>query len=119
MRGLNRNRRDVYYSTVVKTEPIYDEYGNDTLEEKQTYSSPTLLRVNVSANSGQDAVETFGAQTEYSRILCIAGTSCALSEGDRVWFGVSTDRPHNYVVVKVADSKNGYLVALREVSKRE
>lgn len=119
MRNLNRNKRDLYYASLIGTEPIYDEYGNDTLEEKKVFSSPTLLRANVSANAGEDAVETFGSQTEYSRAVSIAGVSCPLAEGYRVWFGVSTDKAHNYVVVKVADSKNGFLVALREVSERE
>lgn len=119
MRSLNRNRRDLYYATMTGTEPIIDEYGNDTLEERPIYGRPTLLRANVSANVGQEAVEAFGSLTEYNRVVCIAGLECVLHEGDKVWFGVDQTGPHNYLVVKVADSKNGFLVALREVSSRE
>lgn len=121
MRSLFRNQRDLYYATVESTESIVDEYGNDTLEVLTVYSSPTLLRANVSANMGQDAVDAFGSQTEYSRTVSLTGNSCPLSEGDRVWFGVEpneTGDNNNYTVARVADSKNGYLVALREVSKR-
>lgn len=118
MRSLQRNWRDMYYATVERTEPIQDEYGNDTLEVRTVYSSPTAFRANISANAGQEAVSVFGAMTGYSRTISYAGESCPLDEGSAVWFGVDASGPHNYVVVKVADSKNGYLIALREVSKR-
>ena len=118
MRSLFRNQRDLYYAAVVGTESILDEYGNDTLEVRTIYDSPTLLRGNVSANVGQDAVDTFGSLTEYSRVVSLTGATCPLSEGDKVWFGVAITEENNYTVVRVADSKNGFLVALRAVSDR-
>lgn len=118
MRSMQRSWRDLHYAILLSTEPIKDEYGNDTLEVKNTYGPPTLLRANVSANAGQEAVTVFGALTGYSRTISYSGEPCPLDEGSLVWFGVDADGPHNYVVVKVADSKNGYLIALREVSKR-
>ena len=116
MRSLQRNHRELYYAVPVGSEPILDDYGNDTLEVRQTYSSPTLLAANVSANAGQDAVETFGSQTEYSRTISFVGTECPIVEGALIWFGVDVSEKHNYRVVKVADSKNGFLIALREVT---
>lgn len=116
MRDLKRNQRTLYYATVIGTEPIYDEYGNDTLETRTVWSEPVLLKANISANIGEEAVELFGSQTEYSRTVCMA--ICSLTEGDKVWFGISPELEHNYTVAKVADSKNGFLVALREVSRR-
>ena len=118
MRSMQRSWRNLYYATLTGSEPIKDEYGNDTLEVKNTYSSPTLLRAIVSANVGQEAVNVFGALTGYSRTISYSGDVCPLDEGTLVWFGVDVSGSHNYVVVKVADSKNGYLVALREVSSR-
>jgi hypothetical protein len=115
---MQRSWRDLYFATLVGSEPIKDEYGNDTLEVKNIYSSPTLLRANVSANVGQEAVNVFGALTGYSRTISYFGDSCPLDEGALIWFGVDVAEPHNYVVIKVADSKNGYLIALREVSNR-
>lgn len=116
MRDLKRNQRAFYYATVIGSEAIVDEYGNDTLETRTIYGDPTMLKGNISANVGEDAVEIFGAQTEYSRTLSM--TNCPLKEGDKVWFGVDPTNENNYVVAKVADSKNGFLVALREVSRR-
>ncbi len=119
MRDLTRNKRKLWYATKVGSNPILDEYGNDTLEVEEVFSSPLYLRANVSANVGQEAVEVFGSQTEYSRTVSIAGGECPLVEGCRVWFGIEPDAQsanYNYTVSRVADSKNGYLVALREVT---
>ena len=113
MRSLQRNWRTISYATPQGTEPIYDDYGNETLEYKTVYSEPVEIKVNISANMGEDSVNVFGTQTEYSRTITYSGTTCPLVEGSIVWFG-----SQEYIVVKVADSKNGYLIALREVSKR-
>lgn len=118
MRNLHRNARELYYAPVAGIEPVLDDYGNDTLEVRPVYGAPTSLQCNVSANVGQEAVQVFGQLTNYARTVSIAGTECPLSEGAKVWFGVPVDGPNNYVVVKVADSKNSFLVALREVTLR-
>lgn len=118
MRSLQKNWRKLHYATPQDTESILDEYGNETLEQKIVYSEPTELMATVSANVGQDDVNAFGSITEYSRTIAYCGSSCPLIEGSIVWFGVDVSKPHNYIVVKVADSKNGFLIALREVSTR-
>lgn len=118
MRSLQRNCRSLYYAVPESTEPIYDEYGNDTLEKKVIYSDPVELKLNVSANVGQEAVNVFGAFTEYNRTVTYTGGECPLVEGCIVWFGKDPSESHNYQVVRVADSKNGYMIALREVSDR-
>ena len=118
MRSLQRNCRKLHYAVPVGEEKILDEYGNDTLEVRKTYSEPTILMANVSANAGQDEVNAFGSLTEYHRTISYSGEKCPLVEGTRIWIGVDTTESHNYVVIKVADSKNGFLIALREVSNR-
>lgn len=118
MRSMQRNWRTLRYATLISSEPIKDEYGNDTLEVKNTYAPAVELHANVSANVGQEAVNVFGSLTGYNRTISYVGESCPLLEGTIVWFGVDVSGPHNYVVVKVADSKNGYMIALREVSNR-
>ena len=119
MRDLIRNKRELWYAVQVGSKPILDEYGNDTLEVEAVFSSPLYLRANVSANAGQEAIEVFGSQTDYNRTVSIAGSECPLVEGCRVWFNkepnVAGD-DNNYVVARVADSKNGFLVAMREAT---
>jgi hypothetical protein len=119
MRNLNRNKRGLWYAVKLGSRPILDEYGNDTLEVEAVFSSPLYFQANISANIGQEAVEVFGSQTEYTRTVSITGTECPLVEGCRVWFGKEPNAAgddNNYVVARVADSKNSYLVALREVT---
>ena len=110
MRTLKRNMREVTYENVVATEPIKDAYGNDTLEVRKLYSAPVPARWNVSAAIGEEANEIFGDVTEYSRTVTLCG-DCPVFEGDRVTFGGK-----RYKVARIADSKNGYMIALREVA---
>ena len=116
MRALNRNKRTIYYSLRLGETKIYDEYGNETGETSPRYGSPVELRCNISAASGEDMVQAFGSFTAYSRTVYVADTSCPIEEDSIVWFGVPTSEPHNYIVVRKADGKNGILYALQEVT---
>ena len=115
MRTLNRNKRAIYYALLSGTERIVDEYGNDTLEVRKLYGDPVELRVNVSASVGEEDTAAFGDATNYSRTICVADTACPINEQTRLWFGIDPTQPHNYEVVKIADSVNGLLIAIREV----
>ena len=119
MRNFTRNQRKLWYAVPIGNTPILDEYGNDTLEVEVAFSSPLPFQANVSANVGLEATQVFGSQTEYSRTVSLVGTECPLVEGCRVWFRVEPNEEgtnYNYTVVRVADSKTGFLVALREVT---
>ena len=115
MRSLNRNKRQVYYAPYIKDEPILDEYGNETGESKPTYGKPIELRCNVSGATGEDVVQAFGSFTNYTRVICVSDNNCPITEQSILWFGVDTTKPHNYIVTRKADSKNGILYAIREV----
>lgn len=93
-----------------------DEYGNETGERTPTYGDPIALRYNISAASGEDAVRAFGNLPNYSRTMCVSESDCPIDEDSIVWFGVSPPKPHNYIVVCKADSKNGIMYALQEVT---
>jgi hypothetical protein len=116
MRTLNRNKRQVYYALHINDEPILDEHGNETSETAPVYGEPVALLSNVSGATGADAVQAFGNFTNYSRTMCVADPNCPIDENAIVWFGVSPTDPHNYIVTRKADSKNGILYALREVT---
>ena len=119
MRCLNKNKREIHYALYTGDEPIFDEYGNETGESNPTYGDITLLRCNISAASGEEAVQAFGSFTNYSRVICVADNHCPIAEQTIVWFGVATTDPHNYTVTSKADSKNGILYALLEVKVRK
>lgn len=121
MRSLNKNKRQLYYALYISDEPILDEYGNETSESEPTYGKREELRCNVSSATGEEAVQAFGSFTNYTRVVCVANNDCPLSEQTIVWFGVpifnedGEPTPHNYIVTRKADSKNGILYALKEV----
>jgi hypothetical protein len=115
MRSLTRNKRQLHYALYLKDEPILDEYGNECGESTPVYGEVHELHGNISAASGEDVVQAFGNFTNYSRVLCVADIDCPLAERAIVWFGTPLDKPHNYIVTRKADSKNGILYALKEV----
>ena len=116
MRSLNRNKRLIYYALRTGDLADVDEYGNETGERTPTYGERIALSVNISAATGQEAVQAFGSFTGYSRTMCVADNTCPIEEDSILWFGVEPDQPHNYIVVRKADSKNGILYALQEVT---
>ena len=116
MRSLNRNKRTIYYALRTGDEANLDEYGNETGETTPQYGDAVMLRCNVSAASGQEAVEAFGSFTGYSRTMYVADNTCSIGEDSVVWFGIEPSEPYNYIVVRKADSKNGVLYALQEVT---
>lgn len=116
MRTLNRNKRQIYYALRTGEVMNTDEYGNETGEPTPIYGAAVALKCNVSAAVGADAVEAFGSLTSYSRTICVSDPNCPIDEDTIVWFGVTPPKPHNYIVVRKADSKNGILYALREVT---
>lgn len=118
MRSLNRNKRMFHYASLIGTEPILDEMGNETGEEKPVYSDVKELNCNISPAVGVETVNAFGSFTDYSRVI-VTGVDCPLAENCVVWFGISpTTGSYNYIVVRKADSINGNLYALQEVKVR-
>jgi len=116
MRSLNRNKRLLYYARRTGEIKNFDEYGNETGELTPVYGAATPLYCNVSASSGEDVVQAFGNFTGYSRTVYVANNDCPMDEESIVWFGTALSKPHNYIVVRKADSKNGILYALQEVT---
>lgn len=116
MRSLNRNKRQIYYALRNGEVENIDEYGNETGELTPVYGAATPLLCNISAASGADAVQAFGSFTGYVRTMFVSDNDCPIDEHSIVWFGVAPPDAHNYLVVRKADSKNGILYALQEVT---
>ena len=111
MRSLEKNKRKMMYALPTGTESVKDEWGNDTLEVKRLYTDFAEYRANISSAVGEEAVKAFGSLTSYSRTICVAEKDCPIAvEGCLIQFDGKS-----YEVVKVADSLNGFLIAVREV----
>ena len=118
MRSLNKNKRQLYFALHEGDNKSLDEYGNETGESTPVYGEIKALNGNVSASSGEEVVQAFGSFTNYTRVLCVADNHCPIDENSIIWFGVAPTEPHNYIVTRKADSKNGILYAVKEVKVR-
>jgi hypothetical protein len=118
MRSLERNKRTLHYAVYLGEEPLFDDQGFETGESVPTYGEIIELRCNISAASGEEAVEAFGSFSQYTRAVCVSDNNCPLAENSIVWFGIPTSEPYNYIVTLKADSKNGIMYALQEVKVR-
>lgn len=134
MRGLNRNKRLVHYALRTGEKIELDEYGNETGEPTPIYGDPVELMCNISAATGSEVAQVFGTASVYNRVICVTDRACPINEDAVVWFGRNPYdtlgkftvgvsvlgreivTQHNYIVIQKADSKNGILYALREVS---
>lgn len=116
MRNLNRNKRRIYYANRIGETTDIDEYGNETGESTPVYGDAVEFHCNVSATQGEEAVQAFGSFTEYTRLISVADNDCPIDEESIIWFGIEPTEPHNYIVVRKADSKNGLLYAIQEVT---
>lgn len=117
MRSMNRNKRQIYYALLIREGVTLDEYGNETGDPTLEYGNAVALQCNISAATGADAVQAFGNFTNYNRTMCVTDRGCPIDEKAIVWFGRDPAKePHNYIVTRKADSKNGILYALREVT---
>lgn len=116
MKELERNKRTVYYALFNKNEPILDEDGNDTGEEKPTYFAPVELRINVSPALGESATRQFGDVVDYDRTLVICDTTLPINEQTVFWIDeTDTTKAFDYTVKKVAASLNSLLIAVKKV----
>lgn len=121
MRALEKNKRLIHYAVYLRDEMIVetDEWGNEieTGEMKTVYSKPAALRINVSAAQGESSTREFGEIADYDRTLTAAKTNLPIAEKTILWIEQKdTAEPHDYVVIRKADSLNGVIYAVKKVN---
>lgn len=124
MRCLDRNKRTFYYALYEKTEQIKDEYGNETGQSRNIYSTPVAMRANVSAATGEAQMEQFGNMVTYDRVIICDNMACPIDEDSVLCvdrepsYNTEGDLIYDYVVKRVARSLNtvSYAISKVEVS---
>lgn len=123
MRAMERNKQELYYLLYDRTDPVKDEYGNETGEGKVAYKDAVLFRANVSAATGSSQVEQFGNLAGYDKVIVTDDMSCPIDENTVLFLDkepeYSTDdgRPlYDYMVKRVAKSLNSVSIAVTKVS---
>ena len=59
MRSVQRNKQRIYYSLLIGSEEVTDEYGNVTGEFKLLYSTPQPLKINIGTPKGTIELEMY------------------------------------------------------------
>jgi hypothetical protein len=117
LRTLERNKQVIYYALFDGKEPVIDEYGNQTGEYEILYTPPTLLKINVSAARGEYSTRQFGDTENYDKVLMTDDLSVPIIETSILWIdSLDTEKPHDYIVKKVAKSLNSVSIAVSKVS---
>lgn len=117
MRNQAANQRTIYYANHLGIADVFDENGYRTGETDDFWTEPQKLRINVSTVKGEVENEAFGGYLDYSRTLFTTNMDCEIKEGSRIWLSKDPAKkePHNYIVVRKADSKNTIRYAIKEV----
>lgn len=118
MRNQASNQRTIYHAEYLGIADVFDEYGYRTGDTAPHYSDPEKLRINVSTVKGEAENEAFGLYLDYDRTLFTTNMDCPIKEGSVIWLGKDPGNgdPYNYVVKRVADSKNALRYAIKEVA---
>lgn len=116
MRSVQRNKQRIYYSLLIGSEEVTDEYGNVTGEFKLLYSTPQPLKINIGTPKGTIELERFGLNDDYTRVLATTDMDCPIAVDTILWVGVDTTEPYNFVVKKILPSLNQLLIAIQEVN---
>lgn len=117
MRTLERNKRKLYYATYKTTSPVYED-GYFTGQYEVEYNDKVELWCNYTASAGEVEQEFFGLADNYDRVLVLKSLPTGFDNRSVLWIG-KEDGSHNYVVKKIADSLNSYLVAVEQVEVTE
>ena len=119
MRVQEKNKQPIYYALYQGLTEITDSDGLSTGEFENSYTAPTEIKVNVSANKGEAKDEMFGTDLNYSKKI-VSATDLGWDENTILWIDKSAGSgsvitPHNFVVVAVAKSINSVTYAIKGV----
>lgn len=122
MTGLARNKQSFWYALYERSEPIYDEYGNE-VGEKSVYGKPVMAKGNISAARGDTENDLFGINAVYTKTINPMPLDFPMKETSILWIGITpvieedgnTLTGHNYVVSQVAKSLNHKAYAISRV----
>lgn len=122
MRIMERNKQGFWYLLFDRTEPVTDEDGNETGEEKVVYQPAVFCRANVSAATGAAQVEQFGNLAGYDKVIVTDDIRCPIDENTVLFLDKEPaydedGKPlYDYMVRRVAKSLNSVSIAVTKVS---
>ena len=144
MRCLERNKKPLWFANRTSESYATNSIGLKTGEKLQTYETPQKIRCSMSISSGANNIgsqgmvtlNSYGLTTAYTHNAITEDINCPLKEDGILWYGrepshtetvtktvngqtvtedVEVPNPHNYVVVRKAESLNHLIYYLQEV----
>ena len=123
MKLLERNKSIFWYLLYDRKEPIVDEYGNETGEERVVYKKAISAKASISAATGSAQIEQFGNFVGYDKVIVTDDRTCSIDENTVLFIDKEPEyadgKPlYDYIVKRVAKSPNyiSYAVSKVEVS---
>lgn len=140
MHVLERNKEYLWYANPTGEEYVTDANGYKTGERKITYETPTKVKMSMAISSGANnlgsqgmaELERYGIATGYTHRAVTDDMDCPMGEESLVWYKIEPTRtveetvdgqtvetevsvPHNFKVVRKAQSLNHLIYYLKEV----
>ena len=122
MKLMERNKVPFWYCLFDRKEPILDEDGNDTGDQKVFYAEVVPIRANVSSATGTAQIEQFGNLDHYDKVIVTEDMSCPIDETTVLFvdkepeYDAEGQPLYDYIVRRVARSLNVVAYAIRKVS---
>lgn len=140
MHVLGRNKEYLWYANPTGEEYVTDANGYKTGERKITYETPTKVKMSMAISSGANnlgsqgmaELERYGIATGYTHRAVTDDMDCPMGEESLVWYKIEPTQtveetvdgqtvetevsvPHNFKVVRKAQSLNHLIYYLKEV----
>ena len=112
MRCLERNKVSFWYCPFVRKEPVVDEKGRKTGEQRVIYDAAVPVNANVSSAMGEAQEQVFGNLEAYDKVIVIEKPDFPMDENsvlfvDKAPAYAKDGQPlFDYVVKQVARSLN-------------
>lgn len=127
MKALARNKQTFYYSIATGAlADVHDEDGFYTGEQTPAYGDVVKAEMNISPATGRTALEWFGVNESYDKVIVTDDINCPINETARLWIDITptiengtTETPHDYVVARVGRSLNSVVIGVRKVTVSE
>ena len=122
MKTMERNKVPFWYLLYDRKDPIVDEYGNESGEQRIYYKSAVQMESNVSAATGSAQVEQFGNFISYDKVIVTDDLTCPIDENTVLFLDKEPEYDedgtplYDYIVKRVAKSLNSISIAVSKVS---
>lgn len=115
MRVMERNKQPFWYALCTnEVTPVYKD-GYDTGVRELGFTEPMIARANISPARGRSDLDNIGITDNTLVSLALDDMKCPITTSTRLWIGIPPVGNHNYIVERVARSRNFIVIEAREV----